>query len=664
MKVAAIIILQLIFSSPIVSVSSNIHRIHIARCITNISQTYFPRDRSLVISWTPKLTNMTKNLFRKILLFETEYLLEQEDIVIQAIHRLQTWAIVTLDISKRVYKFNKHIRQELKKPGSYIILSFTLTNNTEMSARILEKTKQVLPWNPEANIIFGAFSNSSNNKIIAEEILKQMWKAKLVNSIVLLPVIENIQAIKQSINGVLDVYTWFPYSNQTNCREVTSITLINKWSVNDGFFINNNDLYPEKIGTNLHMCPLIISSIECPPLIMKPKLVKLEDSNETQLIFTEGTEVDIIKLITRSLNMSVIYIAKEDMGIGVNSSAIRLRDLMDNKADISIRGWLLERESVTIADPTLSYYMESMKWFVPCAQKLPQSTSIVRVFKFSLWITFFVSLFVSAFIFVCIEKLYRFEKCSKFTTVTASISNMWAVMLGISVSSMPTRVSLRMYFICWVVYCLGINTIFQAFMVTFLVDSGYEHQISSLDELYTQNLDHILLPGHEAYFRDVSDIQSKTVLKNRKACNDLTSCNLSLRKSAKFRNISVIWSEGLMKYMILDGLVDKAGKPLLCTFFGSTVSTTNTVMYLVKGSPLLQRVNDVISRVIEAGMYYQWVEMFYHGLQIKARVIGLASLADDYYNLNMEHMQSPFYLLLIGLCIALVIFIVELCRYH
>ena len=115
-----------------------------------------------------------------------------------------------------------------------------------------------------------------------------------------------------------------------------------------------------------------------------------------------------------------------------------------------------------------------------------------------------------------------------------------------------------------------------------------------------------------------------------------------------------------MRFMILEGLVDDSGKPMLCTFFGSTVSTTNTVMYLAKGSPLLQRVNDVISRVIEAGLYYQWVEMFYHGLQIKARVIGLASLADDYYNLNIEHMQSAFYLLLIGQAVAFVTFAVEL----
>ena len=93
---------------------------------------------------------------------------------------------------------------------------------------------------------------------------------------------------------------------------------------------------------------------------------------------------------------------------------------------------------------------------------------------------------------------------------------MWAVSLGVTVTTMPRTPSLRSLFLAWVCFSVAFSTVFQDFLTTFLIDSGYKRPIRNLDELfasgvklaYTAEYNYIFENGEE---KEVSNLQRNLV---------------------------------------------------------------------------------------------------------------------------------------------------------
>jgi hypothetical protein len=55
--------------------------------------------------------------------------------------------------------------------------------------------------------------------------------------------------------------------------------------------------------------------------------------------------------------------------------------------------------------------------------------------------------------------------------------------------------SLRSLFVAWVCFSVGFNTVFQAFLTTFLTDSNYKTLIKSMDKLFASAIKLAYSPG-------------------------------------------------------------------------------------------------------------------------------------------------------------------------
>jgi hypothetical protein len=53
---------------------------------------------------------------------------------------------------------------------------------------------------------------------------------------------------------------------------------------------------------------------------------------------------------------------------------------------------------------------------------------------------------------------------------------------------MPRALSLRSLFLVWVCSSVAFSTVFQAFLTTFLIDSGYKTPIQNMDELFASGI--------------------------------------------------------------------------------------------------------------------------------------------------------------------------------
>jgi hypothetical protein len=82
-------------------------------------------------------------------------------------------------------------------------------------------------------------------------------------------------------------------------------------------------------------------------------------------------------------------------------------------------------------------------------------------------------------------------------------------------------------------------------------------------------------------------------------------------------------------------------------------------MMMLHGDPLMKRVNEIVDRVIEAGLYNHWISLLFNKCEIISRKTAIVQELDEYYNFNLYHMHTAFYLLLMGWCLSTICFIVE-----
>ena len=73
----------------------------------------------------------------------------------------------------------------------------------------------------------------------------------------------------------------------------------------------------------------------------------------------------------------------------------------------------------------------------------------------------------------------------------------------------------------------------------------------------------------------------------------------------------------------------------------------------------MRRVTEIIDRVVEAGTYNYWISLRKNWKKIVSHKISLVHPFDAYYSFKLYHMQPAFYLLLMGWCLSVLCFMVE-----
>ena len=106
--------------------------------------------------------------------------------------------------------------------------------------------------------------------------------------------------------------------------------------------------------------------------------------------------------------------------------------------------------------------------------------------------------------------------------------------------------------------------------------------------------------------------------------------------------------------------VGENSEPMVCRLEDGIVYFTGLNMVMFHADPLMKRVNEIINRVVEAGLYKCWISISDNNFKLMYRKIALSHPLDGYYSFNLYNLQPAFYLLLFGLCLSVLCFIVEL----
>ena len=106
-------------------------------------------------------------------------------------------------------------------------------------------------------------------------------------------------------------------------------------------------------------------------------------------------------------------------------------------------------------------------------------------------------------------------------------------------------------------------------------------------------------------------------------------------------------------------MTDENKRPLLCKVENGDAGSVDLCLLVVKGRPLLELMNDIIQRVVESGIL---INLLIQNLHIE-KILSMSDVTefDDTYTVfGIRHLQTAFYLLMIGHVLAFASFMIEI----
>ncbi|KAJ9598466.1 hypothetical protein L9F63_010862 [Diploptera punctata] len=618
--------------------------------VVAVAEKHFTQNRTVVISFPHY------KFLGKIDITSVSNINEVEIInnLIERVHDLNYWPVVVSQPTDVMKKRNPLTWDTTNNDlhNSYLLVTIYYAENVEQTLEDvreqIEKLENYYAWNPRAKFIILLLTQRSDVKQVIKNILGELRHKEIMNI--------NIMVLlsKDTGESTLHVYTWFPYKLPSgSCGKLSDIVILDSWPVSQ--IIGDVFLFPNKLPNDLGGCPLRVTTFEFPPFIIcDPTLGKYKNTS-----IVDGFELSMIRCLAKAANAELILKippGNERGGICLeNGTWTGLRaDIVYGEADIAMASLLNKLEDHLLFDDTREYFSDGFTWFVARAKPYPRWLGMARVFAPSTWLVGFLLLILGGILMralAAFEVVKKDESSPTYWNIVVCITSAWAVFLGDGIPSMPRNDSFRVFFTAIMFYSHAINTIFQTFFTSYVMDPGLLYQISNLDDLVTYDL------VYSAYFLVLDKIFTKEFLKKlhpRIICEPFDCLDLIATKD----NYATFNGRALLEY-IRDDLMKQEGKHEIYGFPEDSFQL-NSVMLLPKGSHLLDRINQMLTHMVEAGLPTQWLKMIFDKKRIEAGVLAFRDLSGEYVLLTTNHLQGSFYFLFIGFALAIIAFIYEL----
>ena len=611
------------------------------RCLKHISQRYFAPGRTLVISSPSNYRDVQQEL-------------------IEEIHRISNWpVVVTVDGKIAVPEESYFVDRD----GSYIIL--IPDGNIEIleaaiNGLAFEGTNFTRLWNSEARFVVAGANEFL--RLQQTEIFNFLSKFRIYNCIIVNKEIDviNIESIKTVNNNDVDmsmklvVYTWFPYQSSDSCTEVNDIALLDSWVFYaQGHFNMNTDLFPQKINSNLKGCPM--KAVVSDDWFYTTYFYYVRNSNGSFVTIVSGMEMDLLRIVLKQMNMTFVHVLIAEDFEFKNGLTDNLSRAMIGKDVFIALGNLGTRILVDpFLESSISHCMITYQWYIPCSDK----NSRWSIFPLEVWLVLAISIVIVAISTTHVARYSCMSEWQGYKTLSSSLTNLWAVVLGVSVPTMPRTPSLRSLILAWVCFSVAFRTVFQAFLTKFLIDSGYNTPIRNMDELFASGMKQYYNPDYNFIFENGDETEKLRIQRNRVSCDSFWKC---YSWAVYHRNVSLFISDHEADY--LNNYIYSSNKPTepsMCKLENGVVYNEDLRMVMLNGDPLLRRVSEIIVRLVEAGIYNFWLSLDKHMDNFQSQIIITVQPLEVYYSFNLYHMRPVFYLLLVGWCLSSLCFIFEL----
>jgi hypothetical protein len=619
-------------------------------CTVNVIKRYIAAGHPLVISfpdgWWPWDKTDT--------LDETRNFLSD---LLDELHALELWPIYIL--CERPTRNLEDI-YTARKYKSYIVIAQNIQSEINVLMNFIsiqvQHLQEIEAGNPKGVYLVVLLDAGDVNEDVIK-VLSVLWEWKVLDVIVITKPV-----CRQSVANVktqVDLFSWFPFQSPSNCTHVTDIVLMDQWD--NGTFVKNADLFPNKITRNLNQCPLVASTIKWGNLVIA-SIESNSDSTEPNVVYKDGLEVILYNTIVETFNMTTAFIKPipaygniwGDYSPVNNTYTGVIGDSKFGRSNVSFCGLPKNYFFEMHIDSTHSYLESGFNWYVQCARPRPRWQVLVRMFTLSVWAFLILTFFAVAIVMWRLAKFPdEHQETAQYRSFVGTFQMLLAVFLNVGVNRMPLTLVLRVFFCVWVWSSFALTTVFQTYFTSFLVDPGLEKQVSDVEELLASNLVLTFDNGYLHLFDDVEESEQQ-ILSRWVSCPGFEACS---RRTAVVGDAATILD--FQKFdLYSQKFVDENGNSLLCRL-PSKISGYLITMFMQKGNPLFRHVNDVILRIMEAGLVNLWWSQMVERLKSSTYQESEDTLI-TYFVFSMSHLYMAFTFLVLSHGLSVLVFILEL----
>jgi hypothetical protein len=207
-----------------------------------------------------------------------------------------------------------------------------------------------------------------------------------------------------------------------------------------------------------------------------------------------------------------------------------------------------------------------------------------------------------------------------------------------------------------VCYSVAISTVFQAYLTTFLIEPGYEEPIKTVEQMLTSDTKFGFNDEYEVFLNTVPNSVDSAILNNAVRCPD---SGTSFNWATVYQNMSILFDNlNIEICRDMGKLTDEYKRPLLCELEDGGVVSFDLVLLVLRGNLFLEFINDIIDHTVESGILTHIKKRDFP----KEKILSMtnAFTFDDTYTVfGVRHLQTAFYLLMMGYVLAFACFVTE-----
>ena len=531
----------------------------------------------------------------------------------------------------------------------------------------LEVLKYSTSWNPRGRFLEVATDGSNEQAhLLAANICSVLWQvARIINVVVLIlnqfayRPLHSMSTTKTKAAERLNLYTWFPFK-LGRCGDVQEVILLDEWVIeHNGGFSENAHLYPAKVPKNFMGCPIKVGTVGIDPyVIMTENCTHYVGRIPYKLT---GLSVEILKFVCEKMNLTTVFLAPS-LNMEADSYIKEVTKLDEGLSDVVTGVLPLLPLIVTSSfDATIPYTHTNLKMLVPCPKAILGTEKLLTTFSLSVWLTMGIVLLLTTAVFWCAGNVPYRSVCNEthtYQSLSNCFHNAWAVFMAVSVPQQPTTSGVRVFFFLYVCFCFAINTVFQAFFVSYLVEPKYEKKLETLDELLESDLVYGYYPLITFAQDTLSYPELVKFLEHKRLQEDATDIWKCVERMITKRDIASFIAPFFATYVAREmGTVD-VGK-VICSLNEDLMSAGLIVLFQ-KGNLLLDRFNILMRRYLEAGLLERvWTEL-QHRASLRGGGRFRKAAGDMFFVFSVFHLMPAFVALIVGTVLSSVVFIAEL----
>ncbi|XP_045586021.2 ionotropic receptor 21a-like [Procambarus clarkii] len=316
----------------------------------------------------------------------------------------------------------------------------------------------------------------------------------------------------------------------------------------------------------------------------------------------------------------------------------------------------------------------------------PQYLALMRPFTVELWVAVLVATFVVGGMLWLLQKVWARSFGQRGLNLSTSLLYMWSIMLEEPFVHPPPNITGQMVVGIWWVFCLVITTMYRSSLVAYLSVPINSAPLDTIDQLLAHpDATWGMEPGFGLgwdWFKFNTNPKVQMVFRKLK----ILDVEEQMKEVMEGNHAFFTWKY-YTKTIIAANFTDRYGNTPLHISREEFVQGS-TAWGVRKGLPFLEPMDRILDHLVESGLVNYWFQELFRYATEKAREermkvqrAGTAAgdwgtidgevvfssdskwaglVGDNAVVLNLNHLQSAFYILLLGYIVASLVFLTEI----